>query len=154
MTTTHALTTHLHLHLALLDYVAAFCAGTSILLFPTYCANTLFFPEMSITSITIFTLQLFAFMLIVFASHFAYHIHYSIITPRKIKAILWMLFVGDLLHLYVYYRGCQMEIFKDNVWNAGVLPNVIISSYAGISRLVYLFLIEDNGLKSLKSKTK
>ena len=52
--------------------------------------------------------------------------------------MLWLLFLGDLLHLFVYYRGHQMKLFKGGLYNPGVLPNVVISSYAAVSRLVYL----------------
>ena len=51
-----------------------------------------------------------------------------------------MLFLGDLLHLFVYYRGLQMKLFKGDLYNPGVLPNVVISSYAAVSRVVYLLL--------------
>ena len=146
------LSLHLHLHFAFLDYAASFLAGVSILCFPKLMAAKLFFPEMAISTVVIFTLQLFAFMLIVFASHFAYHIHCSIITHSKIRATLWMLFIGDLLHLFVYYRGVEYNIFKEGYANPGVLPNIIISSYAAISRLIYLFFVNDYGLLESKSK--
>lgn len=32
-------------------------------------------------------------------------------TLDKIRAILWMMLWGDLLHLYVYYVGCTMNVF-------------------------------------------
>jgi hypothetical protein len=130
---------HLHLHFALLDYLAATLAGCSILVAPHFMATTLFFPDIYPISVaTVFTLQLFGFMLIVFGSHFAYHIHCTPITTNKIRAMLWLLFLGDLLHLFVYYRGQQMKLFKGGLYNPGVLPNVVISSYAAVSRLVYL----------------
>ena len=142
------ISTSLHLHLATLDYVAAFIAGSAILALPKQMANILFFPGMAPSNIVIFTLQLFAFMLIVFASHFAYHIHYTIITKDKMIAMLWMLFVGDLLHLLVYYRGAyEYDLFPGGLWNPGVWPNVVISSYAAVSRLVFLFCVKDRGLR-------
>tara|TARA_B100000524_G_C23623615_1_gene360664 strand:+ start:950 stop:1162 length:213 start_codon:yes stop_codon:yes gene_type:complete len=54
--------------------------------------------------------------------------------------ILLILLFGDLLHLFVYYRGLQMNIFVGGISNPGVLPNIIISSYAALSRIVYLLL--------------
>ena len=130
------LSTSLHLHFAFLDYVSAFSAGTSILLFPEWVAAHLFFPELETNAIVVFALQLFGFMLVVFASHFTYHIHCSLHTLVKMRAILVLLFVGDLLHLFVYHRG--VHIFQGGVMNRGVLPNVVISTYAGLSRLWYL----------------
>ena len=143
------LSSHLHVHFALLDYVAAFCAGTAILLQPHSAANLLFFPNLHPNDTVVFTLQLFAFMLIVFSGHFAYHIHYSIMTRDKIVAILWLLFVGDLLHLFVYWRGVDSGIFPGGLMNPGVLPNVLISSYAAVSRLLYLFLVPHHGLTAI-----
>ena len=148
------LSSHLHLHFALLDYIAAFFAGTAILLMPHHLANLLFFPNLQPNDTVVFTLQLFAFMLVVFAGHFAYHIHCSIMTRDKIVAILWLLFVGDLLHLFVYWRGVDSGIFPRGLMNPGVLPNVVISSYAAISRLAYLFLSQHHGLVAVEKDTK
>ena len=38
-------------------------------------------------------------------------------TLDKIRAILWLMFVGDLLHLYVYYVGCKMDLFVGGIYN-------------------------------------
>ena len=131
---------HLHLHLAFLDYISCFLVGISIILFPYFMCSTFFFPTMDIPISTVFTLQLFGLMLISFSLHFLYYLYSIPISSTRIHMILLILLFGDLLHLFVYYRGLQMNIFVCGISNPGVLPNIIISSYAALSRIVYLLL--------------
>ena len=135
-----SLSWHAGAHFFVLDYGAAFAAGCSTLAFPEAMA-TIFFPGEDLSAPLIFSVQLYAFMLVVFSLHFGYAIHGpTVMTPRRVRDYLVLLLLGDLLHLFVYFRrGVTNGTFPGGLSNPGVKPNVFISSYAAMSRIFYLF---------------
>ena len=134
-----ALSWHAGAHFFVLDYGAAFAAGCSTLAFPETMA-TIFFPGEDLSVPLLFSVQLYAFMLVVFSLHFGYAINGpTVMTPQRVRDYLVLLLLGDLLHLFVYFRGVSNGTFPGGLSNPGVKPNVFISSYAAMSRVFYLF---------------